>query len=150
MIMRSEVASRMYVVKMRKKNKKGEYSEVSSFGPMTTTNGLNRGSLKVRILQPPLDRFQVRKFEPWTLPRTFSALAERGHPPTAGAGLRECLPTKDLQSFLRALCKLEGEQVSLQGLLARKPALLSCPRPARAWAAPNLGKVALAVLHAHV
>ena len=120
------------------------------FGPMTTTNGLNRGSLKVGILQPSLDRFQVRKCEPWTLPRTFGALAERGHPPTAGAGLGECLPTKDLQSFLRALRKLGGEQVSLQGLLARKPALLSRPRPARAWAAPNLGKVALAVLHAHV
>ena len=117
---------------------------------MTTTNGLNRGSLKVRVLQPPLDRFEVRKFEPWTLPRTFSAFAEGSHPPTAGAGLGECLQTKGLQSFLHALCKLGEEQVSLQGLLARKPALLSRPRPARAWAAPNLGKVALTVLHAHV
>jgi hypothetical protein len=111
---------------------------------MTTRNGPNWRSPKVRILQPPLDRFQVRKLELWTLPRTLGALAKRSHPLSAGFG--DCLPTDDLQGCLLAVRKLGGEPVSLQSLLARKPARLSLLRPARAWAAPTLLKVALAVL----
>jgi hypothetical protein len=115
---------------------------------MTTTNGLNRRSPKVRILQPPLDRFQVRKLEPWTLPRTLRALAERSHPPSAG--FEDCLQTDDLQGSLLAVRKPGEEQVSLQGLLARKPTRLSLFRPARAWAAPTLLEVALTVLRTRV
>jgi hypothetical protein len=112
---------------------------------MTTLNVLSRRSPKVRIPLPPLDRFQVRKLEPRTLPWTFRTLAERSHPPSVGLG--EC---RLIQGCLLAVCKLGGIQVSLQGLLARKPAALLRLRPARARAAPTQVKVALTVLRAHV
>ena len=114
---------------------------------MTTLNVLSRRSPKVRIPLPPFHRFQVRKLEPRTLPRTFRTLAEPSHPPSAGL---RCRLTDDLQVCLLAARKLWGIQVSLQGLLARKPAILYRLLPARARAAPTLVKVALTVLRAHV
>ena len=105
-------------------------------------------SPKVRIPLPPLHRFQVRKHEPRTLPRTFRTLTEPVHPPRTG--LWECRLADDLQDFLLASCKTGREQVSLQGLLPRKPAVLSRLLPARARAAPTRVKVALTVLRAHV
>ena len=122
--------------------------EVVLFGPMTTLNLLSRWSPKVRIPLPTLHRFQVRKHEPRTLPRTFRTLAEPVHPPMTG--LWECRLTDDLQGCLLATCKTGGKQVSLQGLLPRKPAILSRLLPARARAAPTRVKVALTVLRAHV
>ena len=38
----------------------------------------------------------VRKLEPWTLPRTLGALAERSHPPSAA--FEDCLQTGNLKA----------------------------------------------------
>ena len=115
---------------------------------MTTTKGLSRGSRKVRITQPLLDRLEVRKLEPTTFPRTLSAFAERSHPLSARRW--ELLKIEDLQGCLLTLCELEEVEVALECLFARKPALLCRLSSARAWAAPNLGEVAPAVLRTHV
>jgi len=115
---------------------------------MTTTNRLSRGSRKVRIGQPLLDRLEVRKLERSTFPRTLRAFAERSHP--LSARRRECLKIEDLQGCLLTLGELEEVEVALECLFARKPALLCRLSPARAWAAPILGEVALAVLRTHV
>ena len=115
---------------------------------MTTTNGLSRRSRKGGIAQPLLDRFEVRKLEPRTLPRALRAIAEWSHPCSAGRG--DCLQTEGLQDCLLALCVLGKGEVSLEGLLARKLAPLCCLSPARARAVPNLGEVAPAVLRTHV
>jgi len=115
---------------------------------MTTTNGLSRGSRKVRIAQPLLDRLEVRELEPRTFPWTLRAVAERSHP--LSARRRECPKIEDLQGCLLTLCELGKEEVTLEGLIARKPTPLYRVSPARAWAAPNLGEVALAVFRTHV
>ena len=115
---------------------------------MTTTNWLSRGSRKVRIAQPLLDRFEVRKLEPRTIPRVLIATAEWRHPYSAGRG--NCLQSEGLQDGLLALRVPGKGEVSLEGLLGRKLALLCCLSPARAWAVPNLGEVAPAVLRTHV
>ena len=115
---------------------------------MTTTDGLSRGSRKVGIAQPLLDRLEVRKLEPRTFPWTLRAIAERNHPLSARRG--ECPKIEDLQDFLLTLCELGEEEVTLERLVARKPAPLYRLSPARARAAPNLGEVALAVLRTHV
>jgi len=115
---------------------------------MTTTKGRSRGSCKVRIAQPLLDRFEVRKLEPATFPRTLSAFAERSHP--LSARRREFVEVEDLQGCLLTLYERAKVQVALECLFARKPALLCRLSPARSWAAPDLGEVAPAVLRTHV
>ena len=115
---------------------------------MTATKGLSRGSRKGRIAQPLLDRFEVRKPEPRTLPRTLSAIAKWSHPCSAGRG--DSLQTEFPQDGLLAPCVLGKGEVSLEGLLASKLAPLRCLGPARAWAVPDLEEVAPAVLRTHV
>jgi len=115
---------------------------------MTTTNGLSRGSRKVGIAQPLLDRLEVRKLKPRTFPWTLRAIAERSHPLIARRG--DCRKVEDLQGCLLTFCELGKEEVTLERLVARKPAPLLRLSPARAWAAPNLGEVAPAVLRTHV
>jgi hypothetical protein len=119
---------------------------------MTTTNGLSQGSRKVRIAQPLLDRFKVRKLEPRTLARALRAIAEWSNP--CGAGCGNCpsrprtLRTASLHSCVFG--KGEAGEVSLGGLLARELAPLCCLRPARAWAVQNLGEVGHVLLRTHV
>ena len=115
---------------------------------MTTTNGLSRGRRKVGIAQPFFDRLEVCKLEPRTFPWTLRAIAERSNP--LSARRRDCLKVEDLQSCLLTLCELGKEEVTLERLLARKQAPLCRLNPARAWAAPNLGEMVLAVLRTHV
>ena len=74
--------------------------------------------------------------------------AEPVHPPSAGIWERR--QADDPQHFPLAICKTGGEQVSLQGLLARKSAILCRLLPARARAAPIRVKVALTVAFAHM
>ena len=117
---------------------------------MTALNALSGRSPKVRIPLPPLDRFQVGKLEPRILPRTFRTLAELVHPPSTGLRVYRLADGLQLQGFLLAVRKRGCIQVSLQGLLARKPAAPLRLRPARARAVPTRVKVALTVLCAHV
>ena len=74
--------------------------------------------------------------------------AEPVHPPSAGIWERR--QADDPQHFPLAICKTGGEQVSLQGLLAHKSAILCRLLPARARAAPTRVKVALTVAFAHM
>jgi len=122
--------------------------EVCFWTTTMTTNRLSRGSRKVRIHQPLLDRLEIRKLEPSTFPRALMTLAERSHP--LSARRRECLEIEDLQSCLLTLCELAKVEVALECLFARKPALLCRLSSARAWAAPILGEVAPAVLRTDV
>jgi len=115
---------------------------------MSTTNELSRGSRKIRISQPLLDRFEVRKLESRTLPRALRAIAEWSDP--CGAGRGDFLQTEGLQDCLLAPCVLRKGEVSLEGLLAREHAPLFRLGPARARAVPNLVEVAHAVLRTHV
>ena len=115
---------------------------------MSTTNGLSRGSRKIRIAQPLLDRFEVRKLEPRTLPRAFRAIAEWSDPRSAGRGDR--LQTEGPQGCLLALCVPGKAEVSLEGLLAREHAPLLRLSPARARAVPNRAEVGHPVLRTHV
>ena len=131
----------MYAVKFRSRKRNGVSSVV--LVTMATTNRRNWGSHEVRIAQPLLDRFGVYELEPRTFPRTLRAIAEWGHP--LSAGLRDLLETDDPQDRLLALCELGEEEVALEGLVAREPALLGRLSSTRAWAAPTLEEVAHAV-----
>ena len=136
----------MYAVKFRSRKRNGVSSVV--LVTMTTTNRRNWGSHEVRIAQPLLERFEVCELEPRIFPRTLRAIAEWGHP--LSAGFRDRLETDDPQDRLFALCELGEEEVALEGLVAREPALLGRLSSTRAWAAPTLEAVAHAVFHAHM